>query len=94
MRKDRKIAIALREKGFSYNEISKKLEVPKSTLSYWLSDLKISDEARRRLSVRVYKGSVAGLIRRNKNQTVLAKKRADGIRSVAKKEVQNLLNEI
>ena len=35
MRKDKKKAISLRLSGKSYNEISTKLGVPKSTLSSW-----------------------------------------------------------
>lgn len=91
MRKDKEKAIILRKKGFSYNEISKKLGIPKGTLSYWLTDLKISDEAQKRILGRVYAGSVAGLIKRNKNQTALAKKRADEIRIIARKEAKELL---
>jgi hypothetical protein len=91
MRKDKVEALALRKKGFSYNEISKKLEIPKSTLSYWLSDVVISQEAKSRIASRVFAGSVKGLIERNKNQTALAKERAEVIRETAKKEVRNLM---
>ncbi|MFZ2226765.1 MAG: hypothetical protein WA064_05230 [Candidatus Moraniibacteriota bacterium] len=91
MRKDKVKALALRKKGFSYNEISKKLEVPKSTLSYWLADVVISQKAKNRIASRVFAGSVKGLIERNKNQTALAKERAKAIREIAKKEVRNLM---
>jgi len=36
MRTDKPLALALRKTGKSYNEISKQLRVPKSTLSEWL----------------------------------------------------------
>lgn len=39
MRNDKHIAIELRKRGESYSKISKKLDVPKSTLSDWLSDI-------------------------------------------------------
>lgn len=37
-------AINLRLKGFSYNEISKEISVPKSTLSYWLKKIGVSEK--------------------------------------------------
>lgn len=50
MRNDRHIAIRLRKEGFSYNKISKKLAVPKSTLSEWLSELDWSRDIKRELA--------------------------------------------
>lgn len=91
MRKNKIQAIKLRKQGLSYNEINRKLGISKSTLSYWLSKLEISKEAKNRISARVYEGSIKGLIRRNKNQTILAKKRAEEIRGLAKKEVAGLI---
>jgi len=42
---DHKRAIAMRMNGKSYNEIAKELGICKSSLSYWLRDLKLSKEA-------------------------------------------------
>lgn len=92
MKENKARAIELRREGFSYNEISSKLEIPKSTLHYWLVSIKLSAKAKARIASRVHKGSVEGLIKRNKNQTALAKKRAEEIRNLAKKEVGNLIN--
>lgn len=41
-------AIKLRMAGQSYNEISKKLNVPKGTLSYWFKDLAVSEDIKRK----------------------------------------------
>jgi hypothetical protein len=92
MRKDKTKAIKLRKQGNSYNQIGKKLGISKSTLSYWLSDLEISKEAQVKISKRVYLGSVKGLIKRNKNQTFLAKERSEKILRLAIKETGNLIN--
>jgi len=92
MRKDKASAIELRKQGFSYNEISAKLKIPKSTLSCWLSNIELSRKAKDRLSARVHEGSLAGLLKRNKNQTILAKQRADEIRRIAKIEALKLLS--
>jgi hypothetical protein len=93
MRKDKAQATELRKQGFSYNEISTKLDIPKSTLSLWLSGIKLTLKAQERISARVYEGSLVGLIKRNKNQTVLAQERAREIRKIAKIEAENLLRD-
>jgi len=49
MRNDRHIAINLRKRGKSYNKISEELNVPKSTLSVWFSDLEWSKNIKREL---------------------------------------------
>ena len=42
-------AIRLRKNGFSYGEIAKKLNVPKSTLSFWLKGVILKSEHKKRL---------------------------------------------
>ncbi len=42
-------AIALRKKGYSYNDIIERLPVAKSTLSNWLKDLPLSQEEKKTL---------------------------------------------
>jgi hypothetical protein len=93
MRKDKNLAVKLRKEGNSYKQISKKLNIPKSTLSCWLKDLKISDKARAKIADRVYEKSILALIGRNKAQTVLAKERADLIKKEAEKNAKNLLKD-
>jgi hypothetical protein len=43
-------AIKLRKKGFSYNEILKKIPVTKSTLSVWLRDIGLARRQKQRLT--------------------------------------------
>jgi len=64
--------VLLRKKGYSYNEIQKKFDIPKSTLSYWLKDLKLSKQAEERLKRNKYNKSTLKLIERNKRQTEVA----------------------
>lgn len=40
--------ISLRKKGYSYNEINRKLKIPKSTLSNWLKNLPLSKIAKKK----------------------------------------------
>ncbi|MCF7845457.1 MAG: hypothetical protein K9M12_01700 [Candidatus Pacebacteria bacterium] len=42
-------AINLRKKGFSYGEIKKEIDVPKSTLSYWLKTVPLNSTQKKRL---------------------------------------------
>lgn len=86
-------ALKLRVKGASYTEISKELRVAKSTLSLWLRDVVLSKKAQKRLQGRVSQGLQNGLIKRNKNQTHLAQKRAREIRARAQKTIRPLSQE-
>ena len=44
MRNDRHLALEMRKGGKSYNEISKILDIPKSTMHYWFKDLQWSEK--------------------------------------------------
>lgn len=90
MRSDKSQALKLRLQGKSYNEITTLLGVPKGTLSDWFTGLVLSPEARSKITKRVHEGSMAGLMRRNKNQTHLARQRMQKNRSDAKKEIQRI----
>lgn len=83
-------AVELRLQGKSYNEINKELGIPKSTLSGWVKDLSLSEEARKRLEGRVRQGVENGLVRRNKEQTIKAQERSREIRDEAKSEIPAL----
>lgn len=90
MRKDKQTALKLRLSGKSYSEINRALDIPKSTLSGWLADLVISDKYQTRIKKRAREKSTTALIKRNKQQTELAVKRALDIRRRAAKELISL----
>lgn len=90
MRTDHQQALKMRLGGKSYTEISRFLKIPKSTLSGWFSNLAISKESRDAIERRGRKKAIEGLIRRNKNQTTLARRRATETREAAAKEVKKL----
>lgn len=50
MRNDKHLAIELRKKGLSYNEIRRKLDIPKSTMHYWFRSLRWSKIIKKRLT--------------------------------------------
>lgn len=86
-------AIKLRRQGLSYNEITKKLGTPKSTLSYWLRDIKLSKVAQKRISNNKFTKSTLKLIERNKNQTLIAQEKYKNIIDDAIIEYDNFKNE-
>lgn len=90
MHKKRQEALKLRLAGKSYNEITRLLEIPKSTLSGWFTGLVLPTRARERLQKRVAQGSFRGLMKRNKNQTHLARERVRVIRNKSKSEIQSI----
>lgn len=90
MRTDRNKALKLRLSGKSYTDIKNSLGVPKSTLSGWFSNLQISEIARKKIEKRTRQKSLAGLLKRNKNQTALAIKRKIEIRKGAREEIKSV----
>ncbi len=89
--KNKKIkATQLRRQGKSYNEISRLLGVPKSTLSGWFSKIQLSDKAQKRIDKRVARGSLLGLLKRNRNQTNLAIERMKKTRAKSSQEIKKL----
>jgi len=69
-----KKAESLRKKGLSYREISDRLNIPKSTISYWFRDKQWSQDVRRRLSRRKAKIDVERVIAMNKAREKKRKK--------------------
>ena len=93
MRSDKKQAIKLRIIGNSYKQISDVLGVPKSTLSSWLKDVPLSQKAQNKIQSRLKSSSIAKLIERNKNQTVLAKLNHEKICEEAKQEAKEFFSD-
>lgn len=90
MRNDKQTAIKYRLQGKSYTEINELLGVPKSTLSGWLKEVQVSEAARKRLNSRMREGSLRGLLKKNKQQTIDARKNATNIRWESSKDIQKI----
>ena len=93
MRSDKKQAIKLRVSGNSYKQISDILGVPKSTLSSWLKDISLSQKAQDKIQSRLKSSSIAKLIERNKNQTILAKLNHEKICKEAELEAEKFFSD-
>lgn len=57
MRNDQHLALKLRKGGASYGEISKKLDIPKSTLNAWFKNLDWSNEIKKTLTEKAIRTS-------------------------------------
>jgi len=85
-------AIKLRKKGFSYNEIKKKIKVPKGTLSYWFKDLAFSKKITKS-NIKSAKGIWAkNIIAFNKKRALLIKQKNATETNEAEKEFKFKIN--
>ena len=81
-------AIELRKKGLSYGEIKRKIRVSKSTLSYWLKDVPLKEEYKKRF----YTNKILNLARGSKSQRERRLREIDEIIKKAKKEISNSIS--
>jgi len=87
---DKEIAITLRKRGQSYNEIIKKVKVSKGTLSYWFKNLKISAQIRKNNVDKAKKKWAENIIKYNKNRSRLARLNWLRIQNEARQDIKKL----
>mgnify|MGYP001569014064 CR=1 FL=1 len=46
------IAVELRKKGLSYSDIQNSINLPRSTIAYWLKDIELSDEQAKKIKAK------------------------------------------
>ena len=80
----------LRKKGFSYSEISKEINIPKSTLSYWFSKKAWSQKVKKRIIKRQKNISKTTQILANKARLLKKELRQNRFRKEARKEFKKL----
>jgi|SRR3989344_795279 len=85
----KKMAIKLRRKGLSYNEIRQYVKVAKSSLSLWLKDIELKPEHRERL----YTKKIQVLNLGTKSQKERREREIQGIIDLAEQEVVFPLSE-
>ena len=90
-------AIKLRERGYSLNEIYKKLNVAKSSASVWVRNVPLSSKARKRLLTKIKLGQlISAENKRKKTQKILDLYRNQAVREFEKipqdsKEIYKLI---
>ncbi len=90
-RKDYQAALALRLEGKTYGEIRGIFKIPKSTLSGWFSDLKISGKAKKVLESKKKNGYYK-LVEFNKTRTLGIVKENENIRKKFESHIGELNN--
>jgi len=90
--KEKEIAIKLRKKGKSYNEIRNVISISKSTLSHWCRDIILSPAQLERLLKRKLRGSEKGRIIGAKIQQQRRLKQIDFFRKQGAKDIGKLSN--
>src|SRR3989344_863385 len=81
-------AVKLRQQGQSYGEIKKELQVSKSTLSYWLRGIALTEEQRKRL----YTKNVLLLTRGTQSQKERRLREIVEIIEIAKSEISSSIS--
>lgn len=80
------MVVALRRRGYSYNEILKIVRVAKSTLSVWLRKVRLSEKQKQRLSLKkIEAGKRGALVQREKRLRTIHQ-----IKAEAKKEISKI----
>jgi len=84
-------AIELRKGGYSYSEIKKFCSVPKSTLSYWFRNIKLSEPQLARLKKKriesAQRGSKTKILKTSKAIEEIQKTSAQDIGKISKREL-------
>jgi len=82
-------ALKLRQKGESINEIAKRLDIPKSTVSVWCRDIQLTPNQIARLTKKQESGSYKGRVKfleriRKERLDQVSKLREEGLREIGK----------
>ena len=85
------IAIEMRKRGLSYSEIGNRLHVPKSTLSYWLKNLKLAPEQIEKLNDKRVETAKANALKKISRTSAMIEKiknsSSKDIKEISKKEL-------
>ena len=85
------IAIDMRKRGISYSEIENRIHIPKSTLSYWLKNIKLTPEQTKKLNdkrTEVVKANALKKVSRTSRMIEEVKKSSSrDIKEISKKEL-------
>lgn len=90
MRSDKGRAILLRKQGKSYNEITRILDIPKSTLSSWLKNIKMSAGIKERLWNKTRTKWATSITRFNKERARIAQRTAQQIQDLTSNDIKRI----
>lgn len=90
MSADKVAAITLRKSGASYNEISKKLKIPKSTLSGWFHNVAFSEKIRDKNVTKLKALLAKNITAHNKKRSLIARERWAKIQTESRAQINNI----
>lgn len=90
MKENKGKAISLRKQGKGYNEISKILNAPKSTLSGWLRDVEMLPKIKEKFLNETRNKWAENIIKFNKKRAEIAKEKAREAQNAASKDIGKL----
>ena len=81
----------MRKRGFSYSEIENRIHIPKSTLSYWLKNIKLTSEQTKKLNDKRIKVAKANALKKvSKTQRMIEEIKnssSQDVKEISKKEL-------
>lgn len=80
------IAVDMRKHGLSYSEIKNRINVPKSTLSFWLKKIKLTEEQKQKLNANRLEALKRGL----EKKISRTRKIIEEIKTAATKNIKNI----
>lgn len=90
MRQDKEKAILLRKQGKSYNEITEILGIPKSTLSFWLRNVKMPTEIEKEFWNKTRKKWAQNITTFNKERAKIIREKSRQAQATASKDIGKL----
>lgn len=85
------IAIEMRKRGLSYSEIENRIHIPKSTLSYWLKNIKLTPEQIKKLNGKrtevAKKNALKKIFRTSKLIEEIKNSSSQDIKEISKREL-------
>jgi len=91
--KEKRLAIKLRKKGYSINEICKKADFAKGSVSVWVRDIELTKKQKERLSEKGIKKEVierrrtTRLTRENARRSIIIERAVKDINRISKREL-------
>jgi len=90
MHNNKQEAIQLRKLGKSYNEITKVLNVPKSTLSTWLKDIRIPTKIQEKILKNAQKVWAKNITNYNKKRAFLINEKWQSFENKTSKDIKKI----
>ncbi len=90
MRSDKDKAVLLRKQGKSYNEITRILGIPKSTLSLWLKNIRMPADIKKKFWNKTREKWATNITKFNKERAKIAEQKAQKIQDLTSENIKRV----